>query len=100
MKNVLLEVEAILSNATAELSMPTPNCKKAGKGIDVARNMLLDLAEKESKGVRLIEAKRKLLHIYLGMRENEFSDGDVEIFSILSKENALQHEVEKARKNN
>ncbi len=100
MKSPLLEIEAILSNATAELSMPKPKCEKAKKGIDVARNMLLDLADRETGGNRLAKAKRKLLNIYLGMRESDFTDTDVEIFSKLVKEFALEGQVERARKNN
>jgi len=100
MKNPLLEIEAILSNATAELSLPKPKCEKAKKGIDVARNMLVDLADKEAGHDRLIEAKRKLVLVYLGMRDSKFSDADAEIFSILSKERALMDEIERARKNN
>jgi hypothetical protein len=100
MKNPLLEIEAILSNATAELSMSKPKCEKAKKGIDVARNMLLDLANKEAGQNRLTRAKRKLLNIYLGMRESEFTDSDMEIFSMLVKEFALEEQVERARKNN
>jgi hypothetical protein len=100
MKNPLLEIEALLSNATAELSMPKPKFAKAKKGIDVARNMLLDLADKETGRDRLIEAKRKLVLVYLGMRDSEFSDADAEIFSILGKERTLKGEIERARKNN
>jgi len=100
MKNPLLEIEAILSNAMAELSLPKPKCEKAKKGIDVARNMLLDLADKEAGRDRLIEAKCKLVLVYLGMRDNKFSNADAEIFSILSKERALKDEIEGARKNN
>ena len=100
MKCPLLEIEAILSNATAELSMPKPKCAKAKKGIDVARNMLLDLADKETGRDRLTEAKRKLVLVYLGMRDSEFSNADAEIFSILGKERTLKGEIERARKNN
>jgi hypothetical protein len=100
MKNPLLEIEAILSNATAELSLPKPKCEKVKKGIDVARNMLLDIAGNEAGCDRLAEAKRKLFLAYLGTRDSEFSDADAEIFSILSKERALKDEAERARKNN
>lgn len=99
MKNALLDIDAILSNATAELSMTQPDCSKARKGIEVARKKLLDLVEGLSES-NLLEAKRKLVLIYLGMPENHFSPLDVEIFSILAKERELQSEVERARKNN
>lgn len=100
MKNPLLEIEAILSNATAELSMPKPKCEKARKRIDVARDMLLDLVDKEAGQNRLTRAKRKLLNIYLGMSDTDLTDTDVEIFSMLVKEFALEEQVERARKNN
>jgi hypothetical protein len=100
MKSALLEIEAILSNAAAELSMPQPKYQKAKKGIDVARNILLDLAEKENERDRLFEAKRKLVLVYLGMRDTEFTDVDVEIFGLLSKERKLMDEIERSRKNN
>jgi hypothetical protein len=47
MKTTLLEIEAVLSNATAKLSMPKPNTEKARLGIEVARGKLLDLAENQ-----------------------------------------------------
>ncbi len=100
MKSPLLQVEALLSNAAAELSAPKPECEKAKVGIDLARNMLLDLAEKETSQNRLTEAKRKLVLVYLGMRDNEFSDADAEIFSILVKEDKSKDEIERARKHN
>lgn len=100
MKSPLLEIEAILSNATAELSLPKPKCEKAKQEIELARNMLLDLADKEAGRDRLTEAKRKLALVYLGMRDSEFSDADAQMFSILSKERALKDEIERARKNN
>jgi hypothetical protein len=99
MKEALLDIEAILSNATAELSLPQPNCDKARKGIDVARKRLLDLTGDLLEG-NLLDAKRKLVLIYLGMTEKQFSKPDVEIFSILAKERELQAELERARKNN
>jgi hypothetical protein len=34
------------------------------------------------------------------MAEDQITDADTEIFSILSKERALQDELERARKNN
>jgi hypothetical protein len=89
-----------LSNATAELSMPKPNTEKAKLGIEVARKKLLDLAESQCGLDPLLEAKRKLVLIYLGMAEHQFNDADTEIFSILAKERALQGEMERARKNN
>ena len=100
MKNALLEIEAMLSNAAAELSMPNPKCEKAKKGIDFARKVLLDLAEKENGSSRLLEAKRKLVLVYLGMRDSEFSEVDAEIFGMLSKDRKLINEAEQARKNN
>lgn len=68
--------------------------------MDVARSMLLDLADKETGRDLLTEAKRKLVLVYLGMRDSEFSDADAEIFSILSKERTLKDEIERARKSN
>ena len=100
MKATLLEIEAVLSNATAELSMPKPNTEKARLGIEVARGQLLDLAENQCGRDPLLEAKRKLVLVYLGMAEHQFSDADTNIFSILAKERALQDEIERARKNN
>ena len=100
MKTALLEIEAVLSNATAELSMPTPNAEKAKQGIEVARKKPLDLAESQSGRNPLLEAKRKLALVFLGMAKNHFSDADTEIFSILAKERVLQDELERARKNN
>jgi hypothetical protein len=100
MKTALLEIEAILSNAIAQLSTPNPNAEKAKRGVEVARKKLMDLAEDQSGRDPLLEAKRKLVLVYLGMAENQFTDADTEIFSILSKERALQDELERARKNN
>ena len=100
MKTALLEIEAVLSNATAELSMPNPDAEKARLGIEVAREKLLNLAENQRGRDPLLEAKRKLVLIYLGMTEHQFTDSDTEIFSILAKERALQAEIERARKNN
>jgi len=100
MKTALLEIEAILSNAIAQLAMPKPSAEKAKRGVEAARKKLLDLAEKQSGGDPLLEAKRKLVLVYLGMAENQFTDADAEIFSVLSKERALQDELERARKNN
>ena len=48
MKTVLLEIEGVLSNANAELSMPSPNEEKAKRGIEVARKKLLILAESQT----------------------------------------------------
>jgi len=70
MKATLLEIEAVLSNATAELSMPKPNMEKAKLGIEVAREKLLDLAEKQSGRDPLLEAKRKLVLVDLGMADH------------------------------
>jgi hypothetical protein len=100
MKTVLLEIEVVLSNATAELSMPSPNAEKAKRDIEVARKKLLDLAESQSGRDPLLEAKRKLALVYIGMAEDQMTGPDVEIFSILAKERALQDELERARKNN
>jgi predicted site-specific integrase-resolvase len=100
MKTALLEIEATLSNAIAQLSMPNPNAETAKRGVEVARKKLLELAENQSGRDPLLEAKRKLVLVYLRMAEKQFSDADTEIFSILSKERALQDELERARKNN
>ena len=100
MKTALLEIEAVLSDAAAELSMPEPNAEKAKRGIEVARKKLLDLDESQSGRDQLLKAKRKLALVYLGMAEDQFTDADSEIFSILAKERALQDELERARKNN
>ncbi len=89
-----------MSNATAELSMPNPNVKNARMGIEVAREKLLALAENPSGRDPLLEAKRKLVLVYLGMAEHQFTDSDTEIFSFLARERALQDEIERARKNN
>lgn len=62
--------------------------------------MLLELAEKETGRRRLAEAKHKLVLVYLGMRDNEFTDTDAEIFSLLGKDRTLKDEIERARKNN
>jgi len=100
MKTALLEIEAALSNAIAQLSMPNPNTETAKRGVEVARKKLLELAENQSGRDPLLEAKRKLVLVYLGMAEDQFTGADAEIFSILSKERALQDELERARKNN
>jgi hypothetical protein len=100
MKTILLEIEAFLSNATAELSMPKPNVEKARLGIEVAREKLLDLAESRCDIDPLLQAKRRLVLVYLGMAEHQFTNSDTEMFSILAKERALQAEIERARKNN
>ena len=100
MKAALLEIEAILSNAIAQLSLPKPSAEKAKRGLEVGRKKLLELTQDESGRDPLLEAKRKLVLIYLGMAEKQFTDTDAEIFSILSKERALQAEMERARKNN
>jgi hypothetical protein len=80
--------------------MPNPNAEKAKRGVEVARKKLLDLAENQSGRDPLLKANRKLVLVYLGMAENQFTDADTEIFSILSKERALQDEFERARENN
>jgi hypothetical protein len=100
MKTALLEIDAVLSNATAELSMPNPNSEKAKRGIEVARQMILDLAESQSGRDPLHDAKHKLALVYIGMATDKFSDTDTEIFSLLSKERALKDEIERAQKNN
>ena len=100
MKATLLDIEAVLSNAAAELSMPKPNTEKARLDIETAREILLELAENQCGLDPLLEAKRKLVLVYLGMAEHQFTDADTEIFSILAKERALQDEIERARKNN
>jgi hypothetical protein len=45
MKEELLDIDAILSIATAALSMPNPDIKKAIFNIEQAREQLLNLAE-------------------------------------------------------
>ena len=45
MKEELLDIDAILSLATATLSMPNPDIKKALSNIEQAREKLLNLAE-------------------------------------------------------
>ena len=100
MKTALLEIEAVLSNATAELSMPNPNAEKAKRGIEVARQKVVELAERQSGRNPLLDAKRKLALVYIGMATDKFSDADTEIFSLLSKERALKDEIERAQKNN
>ena len=45
MKAEFLDVDAILSHATAELSMPSPDLARAKAKIKEARDMILDLAE-------------------------------------------------------
>jgi len=77
-----------------------PKCGKGKRGIEVARKKLLDLAESQSGRDPLLEAKRKLALVYLGMAKDKFSDTDTDIFSMLAKERALQDELERARKNN
>ena len=100
MKNALLEIEATLSNAIAQMSHLNPNPEKAIRGVEVARKKLLDLAESQADRDSLLEAKRRLALAYLGMADTQFSDGDAELFSLLSKEHALRTEIERARKNN
>jgi hypothetical protein len=100
MKAPLLEIEAIVSNAIAQLSLPKPSAEKAKRGLEIAWKKLQELVEEESGRDPLLEAKRKLVLIYLRMAEKQFTDADAEIFSILSKEHALQDELERARKNN
>ena len=100
MKTALLEIEAVLSNATAELSMPNPNAEKAKRGIEVARQMILDLAESQTGRDPLYDAKRKLALVYIGMATDKFTDADTVIFSLLSKERALKDEIERAQKDN
>ena len=45
MKAELLDIDAILSTATAELSMPNPDISKVRAAVDQAREKLLNLAE-------------------------------------------------------
>ena len=45
MKPELLGIDAILSHATAELSMPNPDLAKALAHVDEARGKILGLAE-------------------------------------------------------
>ena len=45
MKEELLDIDAILSLATATLSMPKPDISKARANIEQAREKLLNLAE-------------------------------------------------------
>ena len=100
MKNALLEIEAILSNVVAEMSMPIPNPEKAKRGIEVARKMLSDAAAADSGRDPLLDAKRKLALVYLRMSDDKFTDADAKMFSILAKERELQAEIDRARKNN
>jgi len=100
MKTALLEIEAVLSNATAELSMPNPNVEKVKRAIQVVIKKLEDLVENQSGRDPLLDAKRKLALVYIGLATDKFSDADTEIFSLLAKERALQDELERARKNN
>jgi len=84
---------------TSPLSYPCDTeFGKGEQGIDVARNMC-KLAE-----VKLTRfdfcSKAQVVLIYLGLPENEFSDSDAQIFSILSKERQFQFELEQARKKN
>ena len=45
MKEELLDIDAILSHATAALSMPVPDIEKARLRIEQAREQILNLAE-------------------------------------------------------
>ena len=45
MKKKLLDVEAILSCATAELSRPNPNIEEVKHKVDLTREKLLELVE-------------------------------------------------------
>jgi len=45
MKHELLDIDAILSHATAELSMPSPDLKNIWTAVEEARDKILDLAE-------------------------------------------------------
>ena len=45
MKEELLDIDAVLSLATAALSMPKPDIKKAKSNIKQARDQLLNLAK-------------------------------------------------------
>jgi hypothetical protein len=49
------------------MAMPSPNVEKARLGIEVARGKLLDLAENQCGHDPLLEAKRKLVLVYLGI---------------------------------
>jgi hypothetical protein len=100
LKTVLLDADAVLSNATAELSMPSPDVQKAKRAVDVARDMILKLAEDQEGKDPLSEAKRRLILVYLAMPEDQFNDQDAELFSLLSKDRRLKDEIEQARKNN
>jgi len=44
-KQQILEVEAILSNAMAQLSMPVPDLTQVKAYVEEAQNKLLDLAQ-------------------------------------------------------
>ena len=83
-----------------EIGLRKPNTEKARLGIEVARGKRLDLVENQCGRDPLLEAKRKLVLVYLGMAEHQFTDADTNIFSILTKERALQDEIERPRKNN
>lgn len=56
MKTALLEIEATLSNAIAQMSAANPSAEKAIRGIEVARKKLLDLAESQSDRDSLLDA--------------------------------------------
>ena len=45
MKDELVDIDAILSHATAELSIPSPDIAKIRAAVDQAREKILDLAE-------------------------------------------------------
>lgn len=45
MKDELLDIDAILSLATAELSSPSPDLAKVRAAVDQAREKILNLAE-------------------------------------------------------
>lgn len=100
MKTALLEIEALLTNAIAELSLPNRSGEKAKRGIEVAHKKLLELTEKLSGRDPLLEARHNLALVYLGMAESRFTEADVQIFSILSKERELEADLERARKHN
>lgn len=61
---------------------------------------VLDLAESQPGRDPLLEAKRKLALVYLGMAKDQFTDADAEIFSVIAKKRALQDELAGAQKNN
>ena len=100
MKSALLDIEAVLSNANAELSKPHPDVEKAVRAIGIAQSKLLEMVEQQEAKDPLHDAKHKLVVVYMGMPDHQMSEADVELFTLLAKDRKLQDEIERARKNN